>query len=450
MRGFLLVFCFLLSTAVHRQPLLDRSNFCSNFSVGLQSAIGVTALLTDTKIKSAKPADKPYRLKDGRGLYLLVNPNGSKWWRLDYILQGRRNTLSLGKPYPDTPLSLARERCDEARLLIAQGIDPVAQRKADKTANEERAANSFEVVAREWLDIKAHEWVPAHTAKELLRLEKHAFPWIGDKPMPELGVDDVLPLIKRVFQGGHLEQAHRLREQISRICRYAIATGRAKTDPAHALSEALPSRQQGGFPAVVKPEEIGELLRAMDGFKGTFVVGCALRLAPYLFCRPAELRKAEWAHFNNLDRECPEYLVPPANRKLPKAKKEGRDAEPHIIPLPTQAVAILRELEPLTGRRRYVFPGARDPNRCMSEAAINAALARLGYKEKMVGHGFRHMASTRLEELGWPDGAIEAQLSHKVAGVRGKYKRDQHLRFLQQRRQMMQVWADYLDSLKRA
>lgn len=189
--------------------------------------------------------------------------------------------------------------------------------------------------------------LPAHLEKETLRLDKHAFPWIGDKPIEDLGVDDVLPTIRRVFKAGHLEQAHRLREQISRICRYAIATGRAKIDPAHALSEALPGRQEGGFPSIVKPDDIGELLCAMEGFKGTFVVSCALRLAPYLFCRPGELRTAEWAHFHNLDGECPEYHIPPANRKLLRAKKEAKDAEPHIIPLPRQAVAILNELRAL-------------------------------------------------------------------------------------------------------
>ncbi len=405
-------------------------------------------MLTDTAIKRAPRKDKPYRLNDNRGLYLIVNPNGSKWWRFAYSFAGKRNTLSLGV-YPDTGLSDARLRRDDARRLIAQGIDPAAQRKADKTASTERAANSFEAIAREWLGIKAHEWVPAHLAKETLRLEVHAFPWIGDTPMIELGIDDVLPAIKRVFEAGHLEQAHRLREQISRVCRYAIATGRAKTDPAHALSEVLPSRRQGGFPAIVDPSGIGGLLRAMDGFKGTFVVGCALRLAPYLFCRPGELRSAEWGHFHDLDGETPEYRVPPANRKLRKAQKEARDAEPHIIPLSPQAVAILRELHPLTGHRRHVFPGARDPKRCMSEAAINAALARLGFKGEMVGHGFRHMASTRLEELNFSDAAIEAQLSHKVPGVRGKYKRNQYLRALPERRRMMRAWGEYLDSLKR-
>lgn len=403
--------------------------------------------LTDAYLRSLKAKPKPYKSARADGLYAHVFPNGSKLWRFAYSFGGKEKLLSLGA-YPDVTLAEARERRDEARKLIALGLDPSAQRKADKTAATERAGNTFEVIAREWLDIKSKEWVPAHLAKETLRLTKHAFPYIGDKPIAELDVDDVLPVISRVRNSGHMEQAHRLREQISRICRYAIATKRAKIDPAHALSEALPVRQQGGFPAVVKPEAIADLLRAMDGHKGTFVVGCALRLAPYLFCRPGELRMMEWTHLHDLDGECPEYHVPPANRKLLKAKKVALDAEPHIIPLPAQAVAILKELRQLTGRSRHVFPGARDPKRCMSEAAINAALATLGYKGKMVGHGFRHMASTRLEEMGWNPDAIEAQLAHKVGGVKGKYKREQHLRYLSDRRKMMQQWAHYLDGLK--
>ncbi|MFT4046932.1 MAG: integrase arm-type DNA-binding domain-containing protein [Solimonas sp.] len=404
-------------------------------------------MLTDTAIKRARPTDKPYRLTDDRGLFMLVNPNGSRWWRYSYTVAGKRNTMSLGV-YPDTGLADARQRLEDARRLIARGIDPVAQKKADKTTTAERTANTFEAVAREWLAVKQHEWAASHYDKEALRLEKHAFPWIGDRPMAEIEVDDYLPCIKRVFAAGHLEQAHRLREQLSRVSRYAIATNRAKLDPAHALSAVLPAARENGFPSVVRPDEIGALLRAMDGFRGTFVVGCAMRLAPYLFCRPNELRTMEWAHLHDLDGDAPEYRVQPANRKIRRALKESGDAEPHIVPLSAQAVAILRELLPLTGRRRYVFPGARDPKRCMSEAAVNAALASIGYKGQMVGHGFRHMASTRLEEMGWSDNAIEAQLSHKVAGVRGKYKRDQHLRFLPERRRMLQAWADYLDSLK--
>ena len=403
--------------------------------------------LTDTYLRSLKPKAKPYKSARDDGLYMHLTPNGSKFWRFAYSFAGKEKLLSLG-PYPEITLADARERRDEARKLLAKGVDPSQQRKVDKTNATERAENTFEVVSCEWLGIKAEEWVAAHLAKETLRLTKHAFPYLGKKPIDELDVDDVLPVIHRVLKSGHLEQAHRLREQISRICRYAIATGRAKIDPAHALSEALPGRRAGGFPSIVKPDDIGELLRAMDGFKGTFVVGCALRLAPYLFCRPGELRAAEWSHFHNLDGECPEYHVPPANRKLLRAKKEALDAEPHIIPLPSQAVAILNELRALTWHRQHVFPGARDPKRCMSEAAVNAALARIGYKGLMVGHGFRHMASTRLEEMGWPDGAIEAQLSHKVSGVRGKYKRDQSLRFLSERRKMMEHWAIYLDRLK--
>ena len=403
--------------------------------------------LTDTYLRSLKPKAKPYKSARDDGLYMHLTPNGSKFWRFAYSFAGKEKLLSLG-PYPEITLADARLRRDEARKLLAKGVDPSQQRKADKTNAIECAEFTFEVVAREWLEVKSHEWGTAHLEKETLRLDKHAFPWIGHKAIQELSVDDVLPTIRRVFKSGHLEQAHRLREQISRICRYAIATGRAKIDPAHALSETLPSRQEGGFPSVVKPDDIGELLRAMDGFKGTFVVGCALRLAPYLFCRPGELRKAEWEHFRDLGGECPEYHVPPANRKLVRAKKEAKDAEPHIVPLPRQAVAILNELKSLTWHRRHVFPGARDPKRCMSEAAINAALARIGYKEKMVGHGFRHMASTRLEDLGWNPDVIEAQLSHKVGGVKGRYKRDQSLRYLSERRKMMADWANYLDSLK--
>lgn len=404
--------------------------------------------LTETEIKRAKQRDRPYRLNDTRGLFLLVNPNGSRWWRVSYTLLGRRNNLSLGI-YPDVTLDEARCRRDDTRRLVAHGVDPAAKRREDKAASIKVAANRFEGVAREWLGIKAHEWVPAHVDKETLRLTKHVLPWIGDRPIAELGVDDLMPVIRRVFESGHLEQAHRLREQLSRIFRYAIATGRAKSDPAHALSETLPMRNRGarGYPSITDPMEIGELLRAMDGFTGTFSVRCALRLAPYLFCRPGELRKAEWTHSHDLDGQYPEYRVPPSNRKLRRHQKESPQSEPHIVPMSRQALAILGELRPLTGHRTYLFPGARDPKRCMSEAAINAALARIGYKGKIVGHGFRHMASTRLED--WcDDRSIEAQLSHKVGGVRGKYKRQQYLRALAQRRDMMQQWADYLDTLK--
>lgn len=406
-------------------------------------------MLTDTQIRKAKPGTKPFILNDARGLFLIVNPNGSRWWRFRYTIYGKRNLLSFGT-YPDVPIRLAQERCDETRKLIAAGIDPVAQRKAEKAATE-KIAETFKVVAREWLDVKRHEWALTHYSKEVLRLEKHAFPWIGSTPMADIGVDEYLPVIRRVASAGHLEQAHRLREQLSRISRYAIATGRAKYDPAHALTEVLPKPRAGGMPAVVQPDDIGGLLRAMDEFRGTFVVSSALRLAPYFFCRPGELRMSEWKHVKDIfEGEFPRIVVPPENRKLLRRQKESGDASPHIIPLSPQAVAILKELYPLTGHRQYIFPGVRDPKRCMSEAAVNAALASIGYKGLMVGHGFRHMASTRLEEMGWNPDIIEAQLSHKVGGIKGVYKRDQHLRFLPERQQMMQAWGNYLDSLKKS
>ncbi|MFN8767303.1 MAG: tyrosine-type recombinase/integrase [Lysobacteraceae bacterium] len=400
--------------------------------------------LTDTAIRKAKPEAKPYKMADGGGLYLEVAPSGGKWWRYKYRITGKEKRLSLGT-YPDTSLAEAREKHAAARKLVAQGIDPSAQRKAEKAAGAERAANSFEAVAREWLAVKRHEWTAKQHAKEQARLEKHAFPFIGREPISGLGVRDLRPLIERPAKTGYLEQAHRLRYQLSRIFKFAVATERADRDPASDLSAVLPARsKQNNYPTITNPQRVGELLRAIDGFTGTFPVACALRLAPLWFCRPGEIRMAEWAHFE-LDGDSPTYRVPPAIRKLRKADKESASTLPHEIPLSVQAVEILRELQALTGRGRYLFPSARDPKRHMSDGAINAALARIGFKGELVGHGFRHMASTLLNELGFRPEIIERQLSHKVAGVEGVYNKSQHLA---ERRRMMQEWADYLDALK--
>lgn len=400
--------------------------------------------LTDTAIRKAKPEAKPYKMADGGGLYLEVAPSGGKWWRYKYRITGKEKRLSLGT-YPDTSLAEAREKHAAARKLVAQGIDPSAQRKAEKAAGAERAANSFEAVAREWLAVKRHEWTTKQHAKEQARLEKHAFPFIGREPISGLGVRDLRPLIERPAKAGYLEQAHRLRYQLSRIFKFAVATERADRDPASDLSAVLPARsKQNNYPTITNPQRVGELLRAIDGFTGTFPVACALRLAPLWFCRPGEIRMAEWTHFE-LDGDSPTYRVPPAIRKLRKADKESASTLPHEIPLSVQAVQILRELQALTGRGRYLFPSARDPKRHMSDGAINAALARIGFKGELVGHGFRHMASTLLNELGFRPEIIERQLSHKVAGVEGVYNKSQHLA---ERRRMMQEWADYLDALK--
>jgi integrase len=399
--------------------------------------------LTDAAVRKAKPTDKPQKLTDGGGLYLLLNPNDSRWWRFDYRFAGKRKTLSMGT-YPDTGLADAREKRDVARKLLAAGVDPGVQRKAEKTAGTERAANSFEVVAREWLLVKQPEWTPKQFDKERGRLENHAFPRIGALPIAGIGVAEIRPLLAHQVKQGHIEQAHRLRHQLSRVFRFAVATERANRDPAADLRDTLPARNPKNHPTITDPVKVGELMRAIEGFGGTFPVHCALKLASLWFCRPGEVRMAEWAHFD-LDSEHPAYTVPPPNRKLKKAAKENPATPPHIVPLSRQALEVLRELHPLTGRGRYLFPNARDPKRHMSDMAINAALARIGFKDVIVGHGFRHMARTLLGEMGWSAEALERQLSHKEPGVSGIYNKAQHL---PERRKIMQAWADYLDGLR--
>ncbi|MFA6232494.1 MAG: integrase arm-type DNA-binding domain-containing protein [Rhodanobacter sp.] len=399
--------------------------------------------LSDAAIRKSKPAEKSQRLFDGGGLYLEVAPSGGKWWRLKYRFGGKEKRLSLGT-YPDTGLADAREKRDASRKLLAQGVDPGAQRKAEKAAGNDRAANSFEVVAREWLAVKKPEWTASQYDKECGKLENHAFPRIGALPIASIGVAEVRPLFMHLVKQGHIEQAHRLRHQLSRVFRFAVATERASRDPAADLRDTLPARNPKNHPTITDPERVGELMRAIDGFTGTFSVQCALKLAPLWFCRPGEIRMAEWEHLD-LDGEHPAYTVPPVNRKLKKAAKENPTTPPHVVPLSRQALEILRDLEKVTGRGRYLFPGARDPKRHMSDGAINAALARLGYKGVITGHGFRHMARTLLGELGWNPEALERQLSHKEAGVVGVYNKAQHL---PERRKIMQAWADYMDDLR--
>lgn len=396
--------------------------------------MGVTVMsITDTAIRNAKPGDKPIKISDGGGLYLLLNTNGSKWWRLDYRFDGKRKTLSMGV-YPGVGLKDARERRDAARKLLAQGVDPGENRKAVKATKAERANNSFEVVAREWFNKNRHTWTPSHADKILARLTNDVFPWLGNRPVADISAPEVLEVLRRIEKRGTLDTAHRAKGNISQVMRYAIATGRAERDPCPDLRGALPPPKERNFPSITDPEAVAELLRALDAFKGTFVVQCALLLAPLLFVRPGELRKAEWANFQ-LDRAEWRYLAT-------KTKTE------HTVPLATQAVSILRDLHRLTGRGKYVFPG-RDPQKSMSEAAVNAALRRMGYdtKTEITGHGFRAMARTILhEELHIKPEVIEHQLAHRVPDALGTaYNRT---KFLKERVAMMQQWADYLDALK--
>ncbi len=389
--------------------------------------------LTDTAVRRAKPAGKTRRLFDERGLYVEVSTSGGKWWRFKYRYDGREKRLSLGV-YPDVSLAAARKRRDDAREQLANDIDPGAARVAQKAAKAERAANSFEVVAREWHAKRAPNWAPSHASKVIERLARDVFPWIGGRPIAAIDAPEILTVARRIEARGALDTAHRAQQNIGQVFRYAIATGRAARNPVPDLRDALPPVRQIHYAAITDPQQVGALLRAVDGFRGTLAVQCALRLAPLVFVRPGELRRAEWAHVD-LDAGEWRYFVS-------KTKTD------HVVPLSRQAVAILRELHPLTGRGRYVFPG-RDSKKPMSDAAINAALRRMGYdtKTEITGHGFRAMARTILaEQLHVKAEVIEHQLAHRVPDALGTaYNRT---KFLKERRAMMQAWADYLDPLK--
>ncbi|WP_175889434.1 tyrosine-type recombinase/integrase [Burkholderia cepacia] len=390
--------------------------------------------LTDTVIKNAKPAAKPTRLFDGGGLYLEISPAGGKWWRLKYRFGSKEKRISLGV-YPDVSLQTARKRRAEARERLAGGADPGEVKKADKRAAKLAASNSFEAVALAWMEERRASVEPAQYEKTLARFRNDVFPWIGKRPIAEIDAPEVLTLLKRIDSRGARYTAHRVRAELSQAFRYGIKEGYCKADPARDLLGAIPSTRTIHFASITEPIKVGEMLRAFDGFTGTFPVLCALKLSPLLFVRPGELRKAEWSQLD-LDKAEWRYLVT-------KTKTD------HLVPLATQAVAILRELHSLTGSGRYLFPGARDRNRPMSDAAINAALRRLGYdtRTEITGHGFRAMARTILhEELEQKPEVIEHQLAHAVPDVLGgAYNRT---RFIKERRAMMQKWADYLDRLK--
>jgi integrase len=389
--------------------------------------------LNDVAVRKAKPETKPYKMADGGGMYIEVMPNGSKYWRLKYRINGKEKRLALGV-YPDVPLALARERRDDARKLLARGIDPGESKKAAKAAGADRAANSFEVIAREWYAKNQTSWSESHGLRIIRRLEANIFPWIGNKPVADLTAPDLLSAVRRIESRGALETAHRALQNCSQVLRYAVATGRALRDVSIDLRGALPPAKETHLAAVTEPAHVAPMLRAFDAYSGSFVTKCALRLAPLVFVRPGELRKAEWADID-LDKAEWRYLV-------------TKTKTPHIVPLSRQAVVILSELKALTGESRYVFPGARTNGRPMSDNAILAAMRRMNIgKDEMTGHGFRAMARTILDEvLGVRPDFIEHQLAHAVRDPNGRaYNRTAHL---EERRKMMQLWADYLDKLK--
>jgi len=389
--------------------------------------------LTDLQIRHARPRDKPYRLTDGAGMYLEVTPTGGKYWRFKYRFAGKEKRLALGV-YPTISVKEARLRRDDARRLLANGVDPGLERKVQKAARIERAANSFEAVAREWFARHSPSWASSHSEKIIARLQNDVFPWLGARPIAEIRPVELLAVLRRAEARGALDTAHRVHQNCGQVFRYAVATGRAERDLSADLRGALPPARHTHFASMTEPDDVAALLRALDGFKGTLVVQSALKLAPLMFVRPGELRTAKWSDFD-LDKAQWRYSV-------------SKTRTDHLVPLSRQAVAILRELHGLTGHREHVFPG-RDVKKPMSGAAINAALRRMGFdtKTEITGHGFRAMARTILHErLRFPSEVIEHQLAHKVPDTLGTaYNRT---KFIDDRTVMMQRWADYLDELK--
>ena len=391
-------------------------------------------MLSDIAVRAAKAAAKPNRLADEKGLYLEVAPTGGKWWRLKYRFAGKEKRLSLGV-YPTVTLKDAREKRDAARKLLASHIDPSVERRIQKASRIERAANSFETVAREWFAKRSPNMADSHRSRVLRALERDVFPWLATRPVAEVTAPELLLILRRIEGRGAAETAQRLRQICGQVFRYAIATGRAECDPAADLKGAIIVPRGGRFPAITEPKALGALLHTLWGYQGTFVVRSALRLAPYTFVRPGELRKAEWRELD----------LDGALWKIPGPRMKGRVE--HLVPLSRQAVEVLRELQPLTGSGRLVFPSVRSAERPMSDNTVLAALRRLGVdKSEMVGHGFRAAASTLLNEQGWNRDAIERQLAHNERDpVRAAYHRAD---YLAERRRMMQAWADYLDGLR--
>jgi len=393
--------------------------------------------LTDAAIKNAKPRPKAYKLSDGGGLYLEVSPTGGKLWRLKYRIHGKEKRLSIGI-YPTIGLKEARARRDEAKKLLAQGIDPSAAKKearkiAAALVRDESA--TFEAVASEWYSKKTVALSPGHQKKVLSRLENQLFPYIGKIPLSKLEPADILHAVRHAEERGLIETAHRLAQLAGQVCRYARLVGYAKYDVAAGLVEALPPYSRNHYAAITDPAEIGHLLRAIAAYPGDISITYALRILPYVFVRSREIRAAEWVEF---DLGSAEWVIPAVRMKMKR---------PHIVPLARQVVSLLGELGRFTRGWSYVFPSTHSTGRCISDVGLLNALRRMGYsKEEMTVHGFRSMASTILNEQGYRPDVIEAQLAHgEKNAIRGAYNRAE---YLNERREMMQAYADYLDGLR--
>jgi integrase len=392
--------------------------------------------LNDLAVKASKPKDKPFKLSDTKGLYLYVQPSGGKLWRFDYRFNSKRKTLAFGG-YPDVSLGQARERRDLARKLLAEDppIDPSENRKADKISIENSNQNTFEFIAREWWQSHMLGKAASHKNKVMRRFETYLFPWLGNKPIAEITAPEFLKVVMLIVNQNKIETAHRTLQTSGQAFRYAIQTGKADRDVTSGLKGALPTSEVKHMAAFTEPDEIAQYLVAIKAFSGTFTVLCALQLAPLFWCRPGELRHARWSEIDFENNEW-RYFV-------------GKTKIDHLVPLSKQAINILKSLYNFSGHGEYVFSGGRDPRRPMSEAAVNAALRRLGYdtQTEITGHGFRATARTILHErLNIDPHIIEHQLAHRVPDNLGSaYNRT---KFIDQRKIMMQQWADYLDDLR--
>lgn len=389
--------------------------------------------LTDMAARNAKGKEKPYKLAAGAGLYLQVMPNGNRYWRMKYRHAGKEKLLSIGV-YPEVTLKEACDRRDAARAQLRDGKDPSEEKQLGKLKAQLSADGRFGAVALEWLATRG-DLAESTRSKAKWMLETYAFPWLGKRAIEDISTAEVLAVLRRLEAQDKIESTQRLRQICGQVFRYAVATGRLDRDPTAALRGALKTAKNRHYASITDPAKIGELLRAIDGYTGQLTTLCALKFAPLVFTRPGELRKAEWSEINF---EAGQWCIPAEKMKMGVA---------HIVPLSKQALAVLRELHPLTSKSRYIFPSVRSLRDPMSENTVNAALRRLGYgTDDMTGHGFRSMASTLLHEMGWTSDAIERQLAHAERNpIKAAYNRAEHL---PERRRMMQAWADYLDKLK--
>jgi integrase len=387
-------------------------------------------LLTEASIRAAKPTDRAFKLFDAGGLFLLVRPTGHRSWRFKYRVTGREKLISLG-PYPEVTLAGARRKLQRAKSLLRDGIDPSARRKAHKYAR----TDSFEAVAREWYSSQIWRWSDSYSDHIIRRFERDIFPWIGSTPIENITPKEILACLKRIEARGTRETAHRVHRNIGLVFRHAATTRRCRIDPSASLTRALQPTDEKRLASITAPKEFGGLLRAIDAYSGSHTVRTALRLAPYVFVRPAELRAAEWSEFHF---EAQEWRIPGSRTKT---------RAPHIVPLSTQAIALLKDIQPLTGNGKYVFPSPRSRTRPLSNVALLAALRRLGYEQGTVTvQGFRSTASTLLMQRSWNRDWIERQLAHPERDhVVAVYK---HTEYLPERKLMMQDWANYLDQLR--